>query len=194
MDRVVTQGCEYSLRTGPFENLNEFPIKGRVIFLDRDNTLVKDPGYLHRKDELELLPGVEAALRRMSSAGWPLFILTNQGGVAKDRFTLADSLVFNMELVKIVQSFGAVVNEIQFCPHHPHGLVAEFRKECDSRKPRPGMLLSIMAKWSIDASRVTMIGDQDCDIQAASAAGVSGMLAPPGRLGEAVDRLMDLGH
>lgn len=161
-----------------------------ALFLDRDNTLVKDTGYVHRPADLELLPGVGAALARMHEAGWKIFVVSNQAGVAKGHFTVADAYAFNEALAAEVGRLGVPLDEIRFCPHHPQGTVPEFRQECPSRKPLPGMLESITRAWTVDRGRSVMIGDQDTDVQAGVAAGMRGILGEPGHLDSIVSRVL----
>jgi len=183
--------CEFFLRPdGPDSMIDPTGAGVPAFFLDRDNTLVPDHGYVHRPEELELLPGVDAALMRMRDAGWRIFVVTNQAGVAKGRFALDDAWAFNEALVSEVWRDGVRIDEIRFCPHHPDGTVAEYRKHCESRKPRPGMLLEMARTWGIDPSRAVMIGDQATDVEAGVAAGMSGLLATPGGLGPIVDRVL----
>lgn len=182
--------CEYSqIPQGPERQV---PVGSALpaVFFDRDNTLVKDTGYVHRLGDLELLPGVDTALMRMHDEGWRIFVVSNQAGVAKGHFTVADAFAFNEALAAEVGRLGVSIDEIRFCPHHPQGTIPGFRKDCLSRKPLPGMLEAIMRDWKVDMSRSVMIGDRDSDVEAGLAAGVRGILAYPGDLDAIVSKVL----
>jgi len=168
----------------------DLALRAPAFFLDRDNTLVRDSGYVHQPRYLELLPGVEPALLRMYRAGWRTLVVSNQAGVARGHFALADAYAFNEALAFEVERIGAAIDEIRFCPHHIDGRIQGLRKECNSRKPGPGMLLEMARDWNIDMGRSVMIGDQATDVQAGVAAGVRGILVQPGELDRIVCRVL----
>ncbi|MFM7079150.1 MAG: D-glycero-alpha-D-manno-heptose-1,7-bisphosphate 7-phosphatase [Bacteroidota bacterium] len=143
----------------------------RILFLDRDGVLNRDRGeYTWRIEDFELLPGVIDGLREISSRGYELIIITNQGGIAKGLYTHDDVDRLHAHMKSILDVEGISITEIYYCPHHPeHG-------KCLCRKPGSLMLEKAVARFGIDTSMSYMIGDMDRDVKAATAAGVQGIL------------------
>lgn len=147
-------------------------IHKKAIFFDRDGTLIKDQVYLNDPDKIEFLPDTFAALRLLQTAGFLLFIVTNQSGVARGLVSM-DNLIeihgrmnafFAKENIHIVQYYYA-----PYGPQSNHPL----------RKPNPGMLLTAQADYQIDLTQSWMIGDQPTDIEAGHRARTkTGWLSP----------------
>lgn len=149
-----------------------------AVFLDRDGTLHHDAVYMIRFEEFKPLPGVEEALRILQRAGYRLFGVTNQSGVARGMFTLDEVHALNAKIQAYFRGHGVEIEEIAVCPHHPEGTVAEYARECDCRKPNPGMLLDLAKRHGLDLSRSWMVGDALRDAQAGLAAGCRAALVP----------------
>jgi D-glycero-D-manno-heptose 1,7-bisphosphate phosphatase len=158
-----------------------------AIFLDRDGTLHRDAVYMIRFEDFEPLPGVEEALRKLQGAGYRLFGVTNQSGVARGMFTLEQVRALNERIRGYFREHGAEIEEIAVCPHHPEGTVAEYARDCDCRKPKPGMLLDLAKGHDLDLSRSWMVGDALRDAQAGLAAGCRAALVPPLKNGADLD-------
>lgn len=144
----------------------------RAAFIDRDGVINADHGYVHRVDRFELLPGVPAALRRLKAAGFLLIVVTNQSGIARGLFTEADYATLTQHLHEVLAAEGVVLDAVYHCPHLPDASVAAYRRQCDCRKPNPGMILRGIAEFGIDPARSMLIGDKTSDIEAGRAAGV----------------------
>jgi D,D-heptose 1,7-bisphosphate phosphatase len=153
-----------------------------AVFFDRDGTLNADSGYTHRPQDLVFLPGAVAAVKRVNDLGYYAFLVTNQSGVARGYFTEADTQAFNAHLQRKLRAGGAHIDDIRYCPDHPDGTVARYRRASDWRKPAPGMLLDLMNHWPVRREGSVVVGDQASDIQAAEAAGLRGLLYAGGRL------------
>ena len=154
-----------------------------AAFLDRDGVLIEDSGYPHRPEDLKLIPGAAAAVRRMKDAGYRTVIVTNQSGVARGLFSEERMHAFNAELVARLAQDGAVIDAVYAAPYHADAVVERYRHpDHPDRKPNPGMLLRAIADHGIDAARSLMIGDQPTDVEAARRAGVSGHLFEGGDL------------
>lgn len=147
-----------------------------AAFLDRDGVLNVDHGYVHRLDELDLVPGAAEAVRLMNDAGYLVIVVTNQSGVARGRYSENDVRRFNDELAKRLAAEGARIDAFYYCPHHPEGTIARYRLACDCRKPRPGMLVQAARDFDIDRGRSFLIGDRHGDSEAAAAFGIRGVL------------------
>ena len=90
-----------------------------AIFLDRDNTLIRDDGYIFEIEKFAWITGAVAALKRFHQAGLPVFIVTNQGGIGRGIFTESDMHNFNHHLIDAAEKAGGAITDIAFCPHHP---------------------------------------------------------------------------
>lgn len=144
----------------------------RAAFIDRDGVIVEDRGYAYRVEDLALLPGAAAALRTLQAAGYLLVVITNQSGIARGLYTEDDYCAFTAQLRVRLGAAGVKLDSVQYCPHLPDAAVARYRRDCDCRKPRPGMLRRAMAELAIDAGRSVLVGDRASDIAAGRAAGV----------------------
>ena len=159
--------------------------RGAVIF-DRDGVLNLDHGYVHRPEDFEWVEGAKAAVRAVNDAGLYAFVATNQSGVARGYYTEADVMVLhawmNVELAKV----GAYIDAFEYCPYHAAGTVPAYTQACDRRKPGPGMIRDLLARYPVDPARALMIGDNDTDMQAAAAAGITGVKFEGGSLIDAL--------
>ena len=157
-------------------------LRRRALFVDRDGVLNVDHGYVGSLDRFEWIEGALDAVRLATEAGWHVFIVTNQSGVARglyDERAVAHLLDWIADQVRAV---GGTVDDTRYCPFHSDAVVDAYRQAHPWRKPYPGMLLDLIAKWELDPARAVMVGDQQTDMQAAAAAGVTGHLFPGGNL------------
>lgn len=142
-----------------------------AIFLDRDDTLTIDVGYTYKVSDFVWKTGVLDGLKLFMNAKLPLFIVTNQGGIARQLFTEADMHDFHQHLQSEAAKFGVHFQDIAFCAHHPLAPDPSLPHGCNCRKPEAGMLLTLADKWQIDLSTSVMIGDRDSDLEAGQKAG-----------------------
>jgi histidinol-phosphate phosphatase family protein len=154
-----------------------------TLFLDRDGTINRHIGYLHRPEQLELLPGAAAAIRRLNTAGALVIVVTNQPVVAMGLCTLAELECIHAKLEGMLDEEGAFLDALYACPHHPDGgspgEAVEFKIACGCRKPKTGMIDAAVRDWAIDLRRSAVIGDSWRDIDLARQAGL-----PAFRIGE----------
>lgn len=144
-----------------------------AIFLDRDETLTVDNGYTYKISDFQWKNGAPEALKLFTNAGLPLFIVTNQGGIALGYFTENDMHAFHAHLQSEAAKFDVKFTDIAFCPHHPDAANSNPEKPCNCRKPKPAMLFTLAEKWNIDLSSSIMIGDRQSDIGVGQNAGCS---------------------
>jgi D-glycero-D-manno-heptose 1,7-bisphosphate phosphatase len=146
-----------------------------AAFLDRDGTLNVDTGFVYRPEDLIWTKDAPAAVRLLNRAGYYVFVVTNQSGVARGLYpeSAIDLLHAHMQNELLAQ--GAHVDAFYYCPHHPEGTVAAFALQCRCRKPGPGMLEQAAADWPIDRARSVLIGDGERDMAAAAAFGIRGL-------------------
>lgn len=152
-----------------------------TAFLDRDGVLNADCGYPHRPEQLVVLPGAAAAVRRLNAAGYWVIVVSNQSGVARGLFSDAEVHAFNRALAQRLKADGACIDAFYFCPYHPEAVAPELRHaNHPDRKPNPGMILRAMREHPVRRAGSFLIGDQDSDLRAAQAAGLPGWLLQSG--------------
>jgi D-glycero-D-manno-heptose 1,7-bisphosphate phosphatase len=149
--------------------------KRPAAFLDRDGVLNVDSGYVHRPDQLEWIASAGKAVRLLNEAGYYVFIVTNQSGIARGYFDVAAMHKFHAHMQEVLRAQGAHIDAFYYCPHHPEGTVQELAVRCHCRKPEPGMLEQAAREWSIDLDRSFLIGDKDVDMAAAAAFHIRGI-------------------
>ena len=143
----------------------------RAIFLDRDDTIIDDPGYLADPSGIVLLDGVDEAIKAFRRAGYLVIVITNQAGIAKGFLTEETLGEVHAELKKQLADRDAAIDAIYYCPHHPEGVIPEYAIACDTRKPMPGMLIQAADDMDVDLKQSWMIGDRNSDIGAGHNAG-----------------------
>lgn len=155
--------------------------KARAVFLDRDGTLIHDPGYLSNPDGVEVLPGVADALGALSRAGFLLVVVTNQSGIARGRYTQARYEEVAARLDSILKEAGIDITATFHCPYHPDGTVGPFAREHEDRKPNPGMWHRAAGSLGVDLAVSYSIGDGERDVVAGKRAGTTCVLLAGGR-------------
>lgn len=153
-----------------------------AAFLDRDGVLNFDDGYIGTRERIRWMPGVVAAIRALNEAGYFVFVISNQSGVARGMFGEQDVRDLHDWMRSELLRDGARIDDIRFCPHHAEGSVADYAVDCDCRKPKPGMLRDLMKAWPVQVQGSFVIGDKPSDVEAARAAGLPGFLFAGGDL------------
>jgi mannose-1-phosphate guanylyltransferase/phosphomannomutase len=155
-----------------------------ALFLDRDGTLNRNIGYITSPSQIELLPGVGEAVRSVNDAGVLALVVTNQPVLARGDCTLHDLDNIHARLEFALGEYGAFLDAIYLCPHHPdHGFqgeISELKLVCNCRKPRPGMIAAALGEFSVDLRRSAVIGDSERDVALALGLGI-----PAYRIGSA---------
>lgn len=155
-----------------------------AVFLDRDGVLNVDRGYVHEAEQVEWVPGAKAAVRAFNEAGYYVFVVTNQAGVAKGLYGEEAIEKLHRWMGEQLGAEGASIDDWRYCPFHPEGSVAPLRGAHPWRKPNPGMLLDLLDHWPVERRGSFLIGDKVTDVQAAEAAGFPGHLFEGGDLME----------
>jgi len=151
-----------------------------AVFLDRDGTLIEDVGYLHRLDQMALFPWTIDSVRALNHAGLPVVVITNQSGIARGMFNDAFVEETHRHLSARLAAGGARVDAYYYCPHHPAGKIEAYTRQCDCRKPAPGMVERAARDLGLDPSRSFVVGDTWLDVGVARAVGARGILVRTG--------------
>jgi D-glycero-D-manno-heptose 1,7-bisphosphate phosphatase len=178
---------------------------GRVgVFLDRDGTIIEDRDYPGDPEQVRLLPGAAAAIRRLNEAGLPVVVITNQSGIARGLITEEKYAAVRQRMEELLAAEGASLTATYHCPHGPDTV-----PPCECRKPAPGMFERGARDHGLSMARSFFVGDRPRDVLAGAAAGGTGFLIrspaaaglPPGTprvslvsdLAEAVETLLASG-
>ena len=146
-----------------------------AVFLDRDGTINEERGYIHIPEDLALLSGAAAAIRRLNESQYLTVVVTNQSVIARGKCTEEDMETIHNRLQSLIGEYGALIDGIYYCPHYPDQLIPGGRQDlkivCDCRKPEPGLIMRAAKEMKIDLSMSWMVGDTTSDIEAANRAG-----------------------
>jgi D-glycero-D-manno-heptose 1,7-bisphosphate phosphatase len=145
---------------------------GPAAFLDRDGVINIDSGYVHRVAEFRFIPGVLGACRSLCFAGYKLIVVTNQAGIAHGYYDEQSFAEITGWMRERFREAGAPLTGVYYCPHHPNGRIARYSRECDCRKPAPGMIVQAALEHQIDLARSFFVGDKASDLEAAKRAGI----------------------
>ncbi|MDI6804682.1 MAG: D-glycero-beta-D-manno-heptose 1,7-bisphosphate 7-phosphatase [Bacteroidota bacterium] len=150
------------------------------IFLDRDGTINEELEFISSPDEVILIPGSAEAIKEANKLGLKVFVITNQSGIARGLIKGDELAAVHNSLVELLSKEGAHLDAIYFCPHHPEYGEAQYRVECDCRKPNTGMLKQAEAEFGIDLKQSFVIGDRIVDVKAAHSVGAKSILVLTG--------------
>ncbi len=149
----------------------------RAIFLDRDNTIIDNDGYLGDPSKVRLLLGAATALASLRALGYRLIVISNQSGVARGMFSEADVESVNQEMCRqLRENAGAHIDASYYCPYHPEAKLPEYRMDHDWRKPKSGMLKQAAIDFNLDLAQCWTVGDMPRDIAAGALAGTRTIL------------------
>ena len=143
-------------------------IRKPAIFLDRDGVINHDYGYVHKFKNFKFKKGVLEGLKYLSKKDIYIFIVTNQAGIAKKKFSLNDFNTLHLQIKKFFLKNNIFINEVIFCPFHKNALIKKYKKNSKLRKPGNLMIENLFNKWSIDRKNSYMIGDKKSDQIAAT--------------------------
>ncbi|MGV3656029.1 MAG: D-glycero-alpha-D-manno-heptose-1,7-bisphosphate 7-phosphatase [Noviherbaspirillum sp.] len=152
----------------------------QAVFLDKDGTLVENVPYNVDPALVLLTAGAGPALRLLRQQGYALFVVSNQGGVARGLFSERDLEPAWRRLQELVREEGVALDGFVYCPHDPRGKPGHYAVSCSCRKPMPGMLLRLARQHGIDLSASWMIGDILDDVEAGRRAGCRTVLIDNG--------------
>jgi histidinol-phosphate phosphatase family protein len=151
-----------------------------AVFLDKDGTLVDDVPYNVDPARIVLTAHAGAGLKLLRDAGYRLFIISNQSGVARGLFEEAALQAVWRRIDELLAPFEVAIERAYWCPHHPQGSAPAYAIACACRKPQPGMLLRAAREHGIELARSWMIGDILHDVEAGRRAGCGTVLIDNG--------------
>lgn len=140
-------------------------MKPRAVFLDRDGTLIEERHYLHRPEDVNFFPGAIASLQRLTAAGYRLMMVTNQSGVGRGYFTMADVLRVHQHMAAMLSQHGVSFDEFYVAPEAPE-------QPSRGRKPAPAFLWDARDTFGLDLAGSYMVGDKLIDLECGWNAGV----------------------
>ncbi len=153
-----------------------------ALLLDRDGVINRDLGYVGSRERFHWTDTALPAIRAATEAGWHVFVVTNQSGVARGLYQEAAVHALHDWMADAARRAGGTIDDIRYCPFHPEATLPAYRTASDWRKPEPGMLLDLVRAWELDPSRCVLIGDQPSDLAAAAAGGMAAHLFDGGDL------------
>jgi D-glycero-D-manno-heptose 1,7-bisphosphate phosphatase len=147
----------------------------KVIVLDRDGVINEDsPEFIRSADQWHAIRGSLEAIALLVKAGYLVVVATNQSGIARRYFTLADLNAIHQKMIGEIEAKGGKIKGIFVCPHGP-------QEECLCRKPKPGLLLEIAKKLAVKPEEMLIIGDSMRDLESAKRCGARAILVKTGK-------------
>ncbi|MCA9015154.1 MAG: D-glycero-beta-D-manno-heptose 1,7-bisphosphate 7-phosphatase [Planctomycetaceae bacterium] len=144
----------------------------KSLFLDRDGVINQEKHYLYRIEDFEFVDGIFALCRAALDHGYCLIVVTNQAGIARGYYTEAQFLELTEWMKQEFARRDLPLTDVFYCPHHPRHGGERYCRECECRKPGPGMLLEAARKHDLDLSASILVGDKGSDLAAGRAAGI----------------------
>lgn len=161
----------------------------QAVFLDRDGTIMEDPGFVNDPAQVKLLPGAAQAIRRFNQAGLAVVVVTNQSGIARGVITVPQYEAVEARLEALLAGGGARLDRVYYCPHHP-----DITGPCDCRKPGTKLFRDAATALNLDLGRSFYVGDRITDIEPARALAGRGILVRTGHGAENAQAAIDGGY
>jgi len=150
------------------------------ILLDRDGTIIVDHGYVGSVERVEFIDGAPEAIAGFNRAGIPVAVVTNQAGIARGFYGIDDVRRVHRYIADRLAQHGARIDLFLYCPYHPDGVVEDFARTSEDRKPRPGMARAAAAALQLDLKASWVVGDRPEDIGLAEVIGASAVYVGTG--------------
>lgn len=152
-----------------------------AVFFDRDGTLTVEGDWVRSAAELVLLEGAADAIARLRQAGYAVVLITNQSAVARGLISEAELTAIHADLAARLAESGAHLDGIYACPHHPTEGHPPYRRECDCRKPKSGLIECAARELDLDLGKSWIVGDAERDLRAGAHLGLRGILVATGK-------------
>lgn len=144
----------------------------RALFLDKDGVINVDYGYVCTPEHTDFIDGIFGLCQYATSLGYANVVVTNQAGIARGYYSERQFLAYMEWMRGEFLRHGAQLDAVYYCPHHPVQGIGNYLRDCDCRKPKPGMVLAAQRDLDIDIAASVLVGDAETDLQAGYAAGV----------------------
>ena len=129
-----------------------------ALFIDKDGTLIVNTEYPHGRS-FEIIESTINIVKKYSEQNYHIIMVTNQAGIAKNKFNFAEMNEGFEGIKGFYTSKGVKFDDIEFCPYHKDGVIKEYSYDSLLRKPNPGMILMACEKLKIDLKHSLMVGD-----------------------------------
>jgi D-glycero-D-manno-heptose 1,7-bisphosphate phosphatase len=143
-----------------------------ALFLDRDGIINIDYGHVGSLDDFHFVPGIFDLVSLAKTAGLLVFVVTNQSGIGRGLYSEKDFFDVSDYMIKEFARRGLGIEKIYHCPHHPTEAKGGYLRDCNCRKPNPGMIFHAAKDYDLDLSRSIIIGDKETDVLAGMRAGL----------------------
>jgi len=147
----------------------------KAVFLDRDGTINLDKHYVYKIEDFEFINGVPGIIKRFNDMGYKIIVVSNQSGVARGYYSIADVEKLHRYIDSELAKIGAKIDAYYICPHHP-----DFTGECECRKPKTGLVERAIRDFDIDVSQSLFVGDKDSDRECGNNAGIKTLILENG--------------
>jgi D-glycero-D-manno-heptose 1,7-bisphosphate phosphatase len=147
-----------------------------AVFIDRDGTLIKDIPYNSCPELIRFEDYAIEFLQDLKRRNYLLIVISNQSGVALGYFSEENVYKMHAEIRRMLLPHNVQIDAFYYCPHLPGGKMKYYAKECDCRKPKPGLIYKAAKMFNIDLNNSWMIGDILNDIEAGNTAGCKTIL------------------
>ncbi|TKC15510.1 D-glycero-alpha-D-manno-heptose-1,7-bisphosphate 7-phosphatase [Robertmurraya kyonggiensis] len=148
-----------------------------AVFFDRDGVLNEDLGYVYHQKQFKWMPGAMKTIKFLKDEGYSIFVITNQSGVARGLYKEEDVQQLHLWMnEELFLRYRTQIDAFYYCPHHPSHGIGSYKRECQCRKPKPGLIHQAFHDFDIDISASVVIGDKNSDMDAAKEVGITGWL------------------
>ncbi|TLU65215.1 HAD family hydrolase [Thalassotalea litorea] len=144
----------------------------KALFLDRDGIINIDHGYVSKIELFDFIPGIFELCHLAQQKGYLLIVVTNQSGIGRGKYSEQEFHQLTQWMTDRFAEHQVIINDVKYCPHHPTSAKPPYLKDCQCRKPGPGMILDAAADHKIDLSQSIFLGDKPSDMESAMAANV----------------------
>ncbi len=139
----------------------------KALFLDRDGVINKEKNYLYKIEDFEFIEGVFETCKYFQNMGYLIFVITNQAGIARGKYSEKDFQILTEWMLKEFEKNGIIISKVYHCPHYP-----DFSGKCECRKPNPKMILDAKDEFNLNLKASILVGDKNSDIEAGIKAGI----------------------
>ena len=144
-----------------------------ALFLDRDGVVNKDFGHVYKIEDIKFIDGIFELVKFANKKKYKVIIITNQSGIGRGFYSKKEFLILMDWVKKKFLENNSVIDKFYYCPHHPKYGKGRYLKDCNFRKPKPGMILKAKKEMNIDLKNSVLVGDKITDISAGLSAGLN---------------------